>query len=235
MCAPHRQAPGPCRRRRRSWVQGATGSTAAQGAPLPRLLSSPDGAPGRAGVVSCGRPQTHSRLAPTRRSTGAAGSRPGARTRATCTPGSGARGREASTYPCVPPSPRQPEDFVTLVGRRAIRWAGDRRLVYAGTTSCSSFKARKSAVTMLWHIEWRARTMRRNGQHRGVIRIEDGCAAGAAGHRAAWDPNPVGATGVPTCLRLAPHHPSIVPPDRRDRRPRRWSAVTDYPAVGPHG
>jgi hypothetical protein len=80
-------------------------------------------------------------------------------------------------------------------------------------------------VTMLWYSNGGRGAAPWNGRHRGVLGIEDGIAAGSAGHRAALGPNPVAAEGVPTALRLGPRHEirhviGALP------RPPGWTTVT---------
>ncbi|NOZ32617.1 MAG: hypothetical protein GXP01_05995 [Alphaproteobacteria bacterium] len=58
-------------------------------------------------------------------------------------------------------------------------------------------------VTMLWHSNGGRDYAPWNGRHRGVLGIEDGCAAGDGGHRAALLENPVSRMGVATALPLA--------------------------------
>lgn len=57
-------------------------------------------------------------------------------------------------------------------------------------------------LTMLWHSNGGRDFPPWNGRHRGVVGIEDGCTAGAAGHRAALVPNPISDEGVPSALTL---------------------------------
>jgi len=59
-------------------------------------------------------------------------------------------------------------------------------------------------VTMFWHSNGGRDYAPWNGRHCGVRGIEDGCAAGAAGHRAALGRNRISAEGVPTALTLGP-------------------------------
>lgn len=88
-------------------------------------------------------------------------------------------------------------------------------------------------VTMLWFSNGGRDYAPWNGRHLGVIGIEDGCAAGAAGHRAALAENPVGRAGVPTALTLEPqrthhirHAIGAVP------RPKGWDRVQDIRGEG---
>lgn len=120
------------------------------------------------------------------------------------------------------------EDFVTLVEAEGapIGWSA----VLRDEEDDIVFVLKDPAVlpvTMLWHSNGGRDHAPWNGRHRGVLGIEDGCAAGAAGHRAALADNPVRALGVPTALPLAP--------DRVHRvahvigaiaRPPGWTAVT---------
>ncbi|KPP90227.1 MAG: hypothetical protein HLUCCA08_15315 [Rhodobacteraceae bacterium HLUCCA08] len=126
------------------------------------------------------------------------------------------------------------EDFVTLVEAQGnpLGWTA---LLREDADDIVFFvkDPKVLPVTMLWHSNGGRDHAPWNGQHRGVIGIEDGCAAGAAGHRAALGPNPVAATGVPTCLPLGPgttHR--IVHLTGAIARPAGWSAVTDIRLSG---
>ena len=121
------------------------------------------------------------------------------------------------------------EDFVTLVEAEgaAIGWSAVVRAAEDDVIFVLK-DARVLPVTMLWHSNGGRDHAPWNGRHRGVLGIEDGCAAGAAGHAAALGPNRVAAQGVPTSLALAP--------GRRHRiahaigafaRPPGWSRVAD--------
>lgn len=90
-------------------------------------------------------------------------------------------------------------------------------------------------VTMLWHSNGGRDYPPWNGRHRNVLGIEDGCAAGAAGHRAALGPNRVAATGVRTALPLAPGRTHrIAHAIGAIARPEGWSRVTDIRLSGDH-
>ena len=85
-------------------------------------------------------------------------------------------------------------------------------------------------VTMFWHSNGGRDHAPWNGRHRGVLGIEDGCAAGAAGHRAALEPNPISAEGVTTAVTLGEtirinHVIGAIP------RPDGWTRVTSIDAV----
>ena len=83
-------------------------------------------------------------------------------------------------------------------------------------------------VTMLWHSNGGRDYAPWNGRHRGVLGIEDGCTAGAASHKAALEPNPVSATGVPTALSLHPTTKHRIPHVIGTiARPGDWSSVLD--------
>lgn len=90
-------------------------------------------------------------------------------------------------------------------------------------------------VTMLWHSNGGRDYAPWNGNHRGVLGIEDGCTAGAEGHRAALNPNAISALGVPANLPLRadlshriPHVTGAI------ARPERWSRVTNIRLSGDH-
>ena len=96
------------------------------------------------------------------------------------------------------------EDFVTLVeapdtplGWSAVLRDAENDIVFFLKDP------RILPVTMLWHSNGGRDYAPWNGAHTGVLGVEDGCAAGAAGHRAALGDNPVARTGVPTFLPLA--------------------------------
>ena len=58
--------------------------------------------------------------------------------------------------------------------------------------------------TMLWHSNGARKYRPWDGRHNGVLGIEDGCAAGVLGHKAALGDNPIKRAGAPTTLRLEP-------------------------------
>ncbi len=121
------------------------------------------------------------------------------------------------------------EDFVTLVeaDHSGLGWSA----VLRETEDDIVFFLKDPKilpVTMLWHSNGGRDHAPWNGRHRGVLGVEDGCAAGASGHRAAQGPNPVAATGVPTHLTLGPgvHH-RIAHVTGAIARPPGWSRVAD--------
>lgn len=83
-------------------------------------------------------------------------------------------------------------------------------------------------VTMLWYSNGGRQFAPWNGRHIGVLGIEDGCTAGAEGHRAAQGRNSVATTGVRSALRLGSltthivHHATGCIP-----RPDNWAHVAD--------
>lgn len=90
---------------------------------------------------------------------------------------------------------------------------------------------RVAPVTMFWISNGGRDAAPWHGRHRGVLGIEDGIAAGAAGHRAALGANPVRAEGVETALSLGPRHVlrhviGAVP------RPKGWTTVSDIRIAG---
>lgn len=126
------------------------------------------------------------------------------------------------------------EDFVTLVEAKgnAIGWTA---VIREAEDDIVFFLKDPGVlpVTMLWHSNAGRDYAPWGGRHRNVIGVEDGCAAGAAGHRAALGPNPVAATGVPTSLRLEPDRTHrIVHVTGAIARPDGWSAVTDIRLLG---
>jgi hypothetical protein len=126
------------------------------------------------------------------------------------------------------------EDFVTLVEAPGSRlgWTA----VLRDDEDDIVFFLKDPAVlpvTMLWHSNAGRDRAPWGGRHTGVLGVEDGCAAGAAGHRAALGDNPVARTGVATCLALAPgrrhriaHVTGAVP------RPAGWRRIADITLAG---
>lgn len=80
-------------------------------------------------------------------------------------------------------------------------------------------------VTMIWHSNGGRDRAPWNGRHTGVVGLEDGCAAGAAGHGASLRPNPVQACGVPTFLELGGTH-RITHVTGAIARPPGWTRLT---------
>lgn len=88
-------------------------------------------------------------------------------------------------------------------------------------------------ITMLWHSNGGRDHAPWLGRHRGVLGIEDGCAAGADGHAAALGPNPIARHGVATALPLAPGHTHrIAHAIGAIPRPKGWQTVTDIAVDG---
>lgn len=95
------------------------------------------------------------------------------------------------------------EDFVTLIEAEpsSIGWSAILREEEGDIV----FFLKDSSVlpvTMLWHSNGGRDYWPWNGSHKGVLGVEDGRAAGAAGHRAALRDNPVARCGVPTFFPL---------------------------------
>lgn len=95
------------------------------------------------------------------------------------------------------------EDFVTLVeedvdglGWTAVSRARERDIVVFVKDS------RVMPITMLWMSNGGRDYAPWDGRHDGVLGVEDGCAAGAEGHRAALGDNAVAREGVRTVLTL---------------------------------
>ncbi|MGL4310930.1 MAG: hypothetical protein ACRCSU_10620 [Paracoccaceae bacterium] len=130
------------------------------------------------------------------------------------------------------------EDFVTLVEAPAAGpapWLGWTAVIREAEDDLI-FVLKDPAVlpvTMLWisnggrkHAPW-------NGRHTGVLGIEDGIAAGAAGQIAARGPNTISAEGVPTVLPLAEgrehiirHVIGAIP------RPKGWTRIVSIEVTG---
>ncbi|MDX1743897.1 MAG: hypothetical protein R3186_09925 [Ruegeria sp.] len=117
------------------------------------------------------------------------------------------------------------EDFVTLVeaADSDLGWTA----IIRDTEDDIIFVLKNPDIlplTMLWHSNGGRDYSPWNGRHRGVLGIEDGCAAGAAGYLAALGPNPISDEGVPTALTLGrririAHVIGAVP------RPKGWARI----------
>jgi hypothetical protein len=135
-----------------------------------------------------------------------------------------------------PPIAAAHEDFVTLVEAdgQALGWSA----VLREEEDDIVFFLKDASVlpvTMLWHSNGGRDYPPWNGTHRGVLGIEDGCAAGADGHRAALARNPVSALGVRTSLPLgAGVSHRIAHVTGAIARPAGWSRVTDIRLSGDH-
>jgi hypothetical protein len=126
------------------------------------------------------------------------------------------------------------EDFVTLVEAEGatIGWSAVVRAAEDDVVFVLK-DARVLPVTMLWHSNGGRDYAPWNGRHRGVLGIEDGCAAGATGHAAALAPNAVAAQGVPTALPLAPGRTHrIAHAMGAIARPAGWARVQDIRIEG---
>ena len=95
------------------------------------------------------------------------------------------------------------EDFVTLIEAEdaAFGWTAVARKAERDLIVIIKDPA-VLPVTMLWFSNGGRDYAPWNGRHTGVLGIEDGCAAGAAGHRAALRENAISAYDVPTALAL---------------------------------
>ncbi|MEM1360424.1 MAG: hypothetical protein AAGF94_01765 [Pseudomonadota bacterium] len=125
------------------------------------------------------------------------------------------------------PIARSCEDFVTLVEDKAslLGWTAVLREEEDDIVFFLK-DPRVLPVTMLWHSNGGRDYAPWNGRHIGVLGIEDGCTAGAAGHKAALTSNAISREGVATALPLgAPiyirHVIGAVP------RPEGWTDVAD--------
>jgi len=161
-------------------------------------------------------------------------------------------GRAALTYPaasgdlhafpgtdgpvdiCALPIGERTEDFVALLeaGQGGLAWTALLREQEDDIVFVLKDPA-TLPVTMLWHSNAGRDYAPWSGRHTGVLGIEDGCAAGPAGHAAAIAPNPLSETGVRTALVLDPartHNIRLaigaVP------RPAGWATVTDMALKG---
>jgi hypothetical protein len=95
------------------------------------------------------------------------------------------------------------EDFVTLIeaDTGGIGWTAVSRAA-AGDIVVVLKDSRVMPVTMLWISNGGRGYAPWDGRHDGVLGIEDGCAAGADGHRAALGDNAVAREGVVTAFAL---------------------------------
>jgi hypothetical protein len=119
------------------------------------------------------------------------------------------------------------EDFVALVEAEgsALGWTAVLREAFDDIV----FVLKDPSVlplTMLWHSNGGRQDAPWSGRHRGVLGIEDGIAAGAAGHKAALGETVFSKAGVPTAFELndgvthrVAHVIGAVP------RPVGWSAI----------
>lgn len=126
------------------------------------------------------------------------------------------------------------EDFVTLVEAAGHRlgWSA----VMREEEDDIVFFIKDAAVlpvTMLWYSNGGRDYTPWAGRHTGVLGIEDGCAAGAAGHRAAVSDNAVMRAGVPSCLTLrAGKTHRIAHVTGAIARPSGWSRIADIDLSG---
>jgi hypothetical protein len=97
----------------------------------------------------------------------------------------------------------QHEDFVTLIEalESQIGWTAIIREIEDDLVFILKDPA-VLPVTMLWHSNGGRDYSPWNGKHTGVIGVEDGCAAGLVGHRAALAENTVSREGIPTAVTL---------------------------------
>jgi hypothetical protein len=118
------------------------------------------------------------------------------------------------------------EDFVTLIEAEGSPLGWTAVLRDAENDIVFVLKAPDILpVTMFWHSNGGRDHAPWNGQHRGVLGIEDGCAAGVDGHRASLAHNAVSDEGVLTALALGgtiriPHVIGAIP------RPQGWGNIT---------
>lgn len=126
------------------------------------------------------------------------------------------------------------EDFVTLVEAEGstLGWTAVIREAFDDIVFVLK-DPRVLPVTMLWHSNGGREDAPWNSAHTGVLGIEDGIAAGAAGHKAALEDNPVRQVGVPTALELSEesnhriaHVIGAIP------RPTGWNSVSDISIHG---
>ncbi len=125
------------------------------------------------------------------------------------------------------PAGHKVEDFAILVEARDARLGWTVLVRNAENDMLVVLKdARLMPITMLWISNGGRDFSPWNGRHTGVIGIEDGCAAGGVGLRAARGENRIQAFGVPTTLALGPRH--VIPHAMVSLpRPPGWSEVAD--------
>jgi hypothetical protein len=125
------------------------------------------------------------------------------------------------------PAGHKVEDFATLVEARGTRLGWTVVMRNAENDMIVVLKdARVLPVTMLWVSNGGRDFSPWNGRHTGVLGIEDGCAAGGIGLKAAQGDNRVNAFDVPTTIPLGPRH-VIAHAILGLPRPPGWSEVTD--------
>ena len=126
------------------------------------------------------------------------------------------------------------EDFATLVEAADRTFAWSAVLRDAEDDIVFFLKdPRLLPLTMLWHSNAGRDHAPWNGQHRGVLGIEDGRAAGVDGHRAAVSDNAFARLGVPTAFDLVPGRVIRIPHViGAIARPAGWNTVTDIAVSG---
>ncbi|MEL7212022.1 MAG: hypothetical protein AAGK92_05125 [Pseudomonadota bacterium] len=122
-----------------------------------------------------------------------------------------AEGRDARSFPGADgpvdltayPEESGHEDFVTLIEAPGVRlgWTAIARKAERDLIVIAK-DPRSLPVTMLWFSNGGRDYSPWNGRHIGVLGVEDGCTAGAAGHRAAAAVNAISAYSVRTALTL---------------------------------
>lgn len=118
------------------------------------------------------------------------------------------------------------EDFAILVEARDTRLGWTVLMRNAENDMIVVLKdPRVLPVTMLWVSNGGRDFSPWNGRHRGVLGIEDGCAAGGVGLRAAQGDNRVSAFGIPTTIPLGARH-VIAHAILSLPRPPGWSEVS---------
>lgn len=126
------------------------------------------------------------------------------------------------------------EDFITLVEAEGsmLGWTAVIRERFDDILFVLK-DPRVLPVTMLWHSNGGRQDAPWNSRHVGVLGIEDGIAAGAAGHKAALGSNTIRQAGVPTALELSEgrnhdiaHVIGAIP------RPEGWNEITDIEVAG---
>jgi hypothetical protein len=123
------------------------------------------------------------------------------------------------------PAGHRVEDFAILVEARDARLGWTVVMRNAENDMIVVLKdARILPVTMLWVSNGGRDFPPWNGRHVGVLGVEDGCAAGGTGLRAAQDDNRVRAFGLPSTIALGDRH--VVPHAILSLpRPPGWSEV----------
>lgn len=126
------------------------------------------------------------------------------------------------------------EDFITLIEAEGspLGWTAVIREAFDDIVFVLK-DPRVLPVTMLWHSNGGREDAPWDSRHVGVLGIEDGIAAGAAGHQAALGDNPIAQAGVPTALKLSEeNNHRIAHVIGAVARPEGWKVISDIAVEG---